>query len=76
MSPDLLTATGQVVLALLAWLMLLQRDTYVHPLISVLTVLALTTVAIGLFLLSAPVSGAVVLTCACAWLGIALVRRE
>ncbi len=76
MPPDLLTATGQVVLAFLAWVLLLQRNTRIHPLIAMLTVLALTTVALGLFQLSAPVSGAVVLACACAWLGIALVRRE
>ncbi len=76
MSPDLLTATGQVVLAVLAWLMLLQRYTYIHPLISMLTVMALVTVAVGLFLLSAPMSGAVVLVCACAWLGVALFRSE
>ena len=76
MSPDLLPAAGQVVLALLAWTMLLQPGTYIHPLISLLTVLALVTVAVGLFLLSAPASGAVVLICAYAWLGIALIRRE
>ena len=74
MTPDLLVASGQVVLTLLAWMMLLQRGTYVHPLISMLSTLALTHVAMGLILLSAPVSGAIAFTCAVAWLGIALTR--
>ena len=76
MSPDLLTATGQIFLALLAWTMLFQRSTYIHPLISMLTALALGTVAVGLVQLSAPVSAAVVAACAYAWLGIFLLRGK
>lgn len=74
MSPDHMVAAGQVVLALLAWMMLLERTTYIRPKISLLTVGALGLVAAGLFRLSAPVSGGVALTCAAAWLGIFAIR--
>ncbi len=70
MSPDLMVAAGQVILALLAWLMLLEPDTYIRPRIALLTVGALGLVAAGLFRLSAPLSGTVVIACACAWWGI------
>jgi len=71
---DLLIAAGQVVLTTCALLMLLRRTTYVHPMLSLLTAQSLALVAAGLFWLSAPMSGAVVLVCGAAWLGIFTIR--
>ncbi len=76
MSPDLMVAAGQVILALLAWLILLEQATYIRPRIALLTVGALGLVAAGLFRLSAPLSGTVALTCATAWLGIFFLRGK
>ena len=74
MSPDLLVASGQAALAILVLLLLLSPSTYIHRVISVLTASALGAVSTGLFMLSAPMSGALAAFCAYAWLGIFIFR--
>ena len=74
MSPDLLVATGQAALALLALAMLIEPSTYIRRSFSAPTVLALIAISGGLFMLSAPVSGLIAIVCAGAWLGILVFR--
>jgi len=72
--PDLLTASGQAALAALALLLLADPGTQAHRAISASMTLALTIVSAGLFMLSAPLSGALAAVCAAAWWGIFVFR--
>lgn len=74
MYADLLITTGQVFLTIGALLMLANKKTRITPIIAWLTAASLFLVSQGLFMLSAPVSGAVAGIAVFAWLGIALFR--
>ena len=74
MSPDLLIAIAQAVLTGNALLMLANVSTYVSRTTSMSMALALVLLTVGLLMLSAPISAAVVAVCAAAWLGIFALR--
>jgi len=74
MSADLLIATGQVFLTLGALLMLLNEKTVIHPVLAGLTTVSLGLVSLGLFMLSAPVSGIIAGVALGAWAGILVFR--
>ena len=76
MSPDLLIAIGQAFCAVNAILMLTKKATHIHPVMSGGTAVSLGLISSGLFMLSAPMSGALTAVCAAAWLGIFFFRGD
>ena len=75
MSPDLLIATGSGFLMVNTLLMLRNPRTCIDPIVSAATAFALALVSLGLFMLSAPVSGTLAAIAVMAWLGIHVLRR-
>ena len=74
MIADLLIAAGQVFLTIGAILMLINRKTHIDPVLAWFTAASLFLVSQGLFMLSAPMSGAIAGIAVFAWLGIAIFR--